>query len=139
MLDATIKRQAYAAMDDASSFRLEVLPAGVQPATVGSESAIHLLATDDVDAMRGPVKLLAHLARTFFADKLTRVAPAPDTDGPVALYVVSELAELDDAYVEPLSEEGGAPRLGAVPSAAPTLRPSQQATLRLPDEDSDAS
>jgi hypothetical protein len=135
MLDATAKRAAFAAMDDAARFRLEVLPQGTRPAALSDESVVHVLTADTVDAMRAPVKALSHLARTFFGDKLTGVTKPPATDGAVSLYVICELAELDADYVDALSDEGAAPAPARTPSsAAPTLKLGEQETLRLPEE-----
>jgi len=130
MLDSQTKSKAYATMDDAASFRFEVVPAEAAPATQPGEDAQRLIEAPSVAEMKQPVKMLRHMARTFFGEKLTGVAKPPDTDGPVVLYLISELAELDGAYIDILSEEGDAPSLPPEAGAAVPL--SAAATMPLP-------
>ena len=85
MLTADEKRIAFAAMDDAASFRLLVAPA--PPA---GEHAVAITRADDVDALRAAVTLTRQMARTFFADKLRGLSPPPTEAGPVALFVVAQ-------------------------------------------------
>jgi len=143
MLDASIKQQAYAAMDDATSFRFAVVRDGAQPPVADGEDAVQLLAADSVAAIRQPVKLLRHMARTFFGEKFTGVSKPPDTDGGAALFIVAELAELDTSFIEGLSEEGDTrptPPAGerppiAVPEAGAEVPLGQKETLKLSDQE----
>jgi len=153
MLDSRTKQQAYATMDDASSFRFHVVPAGRPPLTVEGEDAVAVLEAETVAAIREPVKLLRHMARTFFGEKFTGLAKPPETDGPVKLFIVAELSELDGSFIEGLSDEGSLPPAAADADAphgtdeAPAILPlskvdtlplserrSQQDTLRLSDQ-----
>jgi len=101
MLEADVKRLAYATMDDALSFELHI--AAIPP--VG-ECVVELVRVASVDEVVPAAQLVRKMARTFFADKLGAVSPRPDVDGPVGLYIVVELPELDAADLVALSEEG---------------------------------
>lgn len=92
-------------MDDAVRFRLVVAdrpPAG--------ELVVQVAVRASLEAIGPEVNTVRKMARTFFGDKLDGVDPRPDTDQPVALYVVGTLPELGDDDFEGLSAEGAAPR-----------------------------
>lgn len=107
MLDADAKQRAWAAMEDAVSFRMVV--AAEVPTVADGELAVWVCGAPELDEMSQAVGLVRKMARTFFGEKLTAVAPPPDGEGPFGLYVVATPGELDDAQIEDLSEEPPTP------------------------------
>ncbi len=98
MLASDAKQRAYAAMDDASSFRLVV--ADRWPPVAAGELAVEVCTEDDLEALTPAVGLVRKMARTFFGEKLTTVSPPPAGDGPFTLFVVAQLVELDEQAFE---------------------------------------
>ena len=103
MLASEAKQRAYAAMDDAKTFRLVVCADA--PAVGDQEIATLVCSEADLDAMAKAVGLVRKMARTFFGEKLTEVAPPPEGEGPFGLYVIAPVQELGDGDLEDLSEE----------------------------------
>jgi hypothetical protein len=101
MLGPDVKRLAYATMDDAHSFELHI--AASAPA---GDFVVELLRAATIDEVLPAAQLVRKMANTFFGKKLMAVSPRPDVDGPVGLYIVAELPELQAADLVALSEEG---------------------------------
>jgi hypothetical protein len=106
MLFPNAKLQAYAAMDDAASFRLV---AATPPPT--GDVVVTLAEASSVEDLKPAMGLVRKMARTFFSDKFDDTDPRPDLEGPVALYVVCVQAELVDEAIEGLSEDGSIEQL----------------------------
>lgn len=90
MIDIELKRRAFAAMDRSATFELRT--AAHPP---DGEHVVALILDAPLDEIRPVAAFLGRMAETFFADRFMARIDHILGDGPVGLYLVGTLDDVD--------------------------------------------